>query len=153
MADVTAKLAEALREVMADADGYEKRSGKKLVGDWPTKAREALRLYDAAKAQPKQEAEPVAWEYEDEPCFDGTNWHPQFKVTHDERLAKFKDKDARPLFATPVAQADPIPTQQALDAITEANSKKWHEEGLCLTALETFRLGEAAHGIKENKHD
>jgi hypothetical protein len=36
------ELLEALTECMADADGYEQRTGKKLVGSWPAKARAAI---------------------------------------------------------------------------------------------------------------
>ena len=45
--DAAPDLLEALRECMADADEYERRSGKKLVNRWPDKARAAL-----AKALP-----------------------------------------------------------------------------------------------------
>lgn len=36
------ELLEALTECMAEADGYEQRTGKKLVGSWPAKARTAI---------------------------------------------------------------------------------------------------------------
>lgn len=42
--------------------------------------------------------EPVAWMYKGEPWFDGTRYHDKYEVTTDERLAKFKDENARPLY-------------------------------------------------------
>ena len=41
--------------------------------------------------------EPVAWRYKGEPWFDGSRWHDKYELTTDERLAKWKDKDALPL--------------------------------------------------------
>lgn len=63
--------------------------------------REAARhgLVHGALAEPVQE--PVAWMYKDEPWFDGTSYHDKYEVTTDERLAKFKDKNARPLYFAP----------------------------------------------------
>jgi hypothetical protein len=45
--------------------------------------------------------EPVAWRYKGEPWFDGSRWHDKYELTADERLAKWKDKDALPLYAAP----------------------------------------------------
>jgi hypothetical protein len=45
--------------------------------------------------------EPVAWGYKGEPWFDGSRWHDKYELTADERLAKWKDKDALPLYAAP----------------------------------------------------
>ena len=50
-------------------------------------------------APPK--AEPVAWMYKGESWFDGTRYHDQYEVTTDERLARFKDENARPLYFAP----------------------------------------------------
>lgn len=44
-----------------------------------------------------QQMEPVAWMYKAESWFDGDSWHETYEVTTDERLAKFKDKNARAL--------------------------------------------------------
>ena len=65
------------------------------------------------KQQAEPVAEPVAWRYKGEPWFDGNRWHDKYDVTTDERVAKFKDKDAQPLYtaqqAEPVAvQAEPV---------------------------------------------
>ena len=42
--------------------------------------------------------EPMAWMYKGEPWFDGTRFHDQYEFTTDERLAKYKDENARPLY-------------------------------------------------------
>jgi hypothetical protein len=47
------------------------------------------------------EGEPVAWIYKGEPWFDGNRWHDKQELTTDERLAKWKDKDAFPLYRQP----------------------------------------------------
>ena len=43
----------------------------------------------------------MAWRYKGEPWFDGSRWHERYELTADERLAKWKDKDALPLYAAP----------------------------------------------------
>ena len=57
---------------------------------------EALRTHLAA---PKQE--PVAWQYKGEPSFDGNRWHDNYQVTTSKQVAKFKDKNAQPLYTAP----------------------------------------------------
>jgi hypothetical protein len=44
-----ALLREALTECMVEADDYEARTGKKLVGEWPDKARAALAATEEKK--------------------------------------------------------------------------------------------------------
>ena len=51
------------------------------------------------------EPEPVAWQYKDEPSFDGNCWHDNYQVTTSKQVAQFKDKNAQPLYATPPAAA------------------------------------------------
>lgn len=48
--EANADLLVALQECMADADAYEQRSGKKLVGGWPEKARAAIAKATGATA-------------------------------------------------------------------------------------------------------
>jgi hypothetical protein len=69
-------------------------------------AAEALRT--ALAAEPTKQ-EPVAWQYKDEPSFDGNCWHDNYQVTTSKQVAQFKDKNAQPLYATPPAAA-PEPT-------------------------------------------
>jgi hypothetical protein len=58
-------------------------------------------------AHPPQQAAPVAWRYKGEPWFDGDHWHDKYEVTTDERVARFKDKNAQPLYTAP-QQAEPV---------------------------------------------
>jgi len=51
------------------------------------------------------EPEPVAWQYKDEPSFDGNCWHDNYQVTTSKQVAQFKDKNAQPLYAAPPAAA------------------------------------------------
>ena len=71
---------------------------------------EALRTHLAA---PKQE--PVAWQYKGEPSFDGNRWHDNYQVTTSKQVAKFKDKNAQPLYT---ALAAPRPVAVLPEAIT-----------------------------------
>lgn len=142
MIDITTKLAEALREVVADADAYEKRSGKKLVGGWPTKAREALRLYEQAKP-----AEPYGWVLPTghgygfhkgpNPPVDGVGW----KAAH---------------LAAPVAQAEPMDMalcEAARVVLREGQLYRFRRVGDCETCAELSKQSLEAYGQppKENQ--
>ena len=72
-----------------------------------TKEQAAIQALRTALGAPKQE--PVAWQYKDEPSFDGNCWHDNYQVTTSKQVAQFKDKNAQPLYATPPAAA-PEPT-------------------------------------------
>ena len=54
-----------------------------------------------------QQAEPVAWRYKGEPLFDRDRWHDKYEVTTDGLLAKYKDKNAQPLYLDS-QQAEPV---------------------------------------------
>jgi hypothetical protein len=75
-----------------------------LVAGGPTRCKRCSALCDAASAPAASgggDGEPVAWMYKGEPWFDGNRWHDKHELTTDERLAKWKDKDAFPLYAAP----------------------------------------------------
>ena len=92
------KLREAARQALEawdDLPSYQK----------PTALHQRIEALRNALAEPtgKQplQVEPVAWRYKGDPWFDGDRWHDKFEVTTDRRVAKFRDKDATPLYATP----------------------------------------------------
>ncbi len=45
----------------------------------------------------KPEPEPVAWIYQGEPSFDGSDWQETWEVTTDKRLAEFKAAPDQPI--------------------------------------------------------
>ncbi len=45
----------------------------------------------------KPEPEPVAWIYQGEPSFDGSDWQETWGVTTDKRLAEFKAAPDQPI--------------------------------------------------------
>ena len=103
--DVTAKLAEALRstglflhhcwcDVQMNDYSFSKLNEQMKVVD------EALAAYEAAQAEPKQAAEPVAWGMEDKET--GLILDVICPATHDELEGDY----TIPLFAAPVAQAE-----------------------------------------------
>ena len=48
-------------------------------------------------AQESDSPEPVAWMYQGEPSFDGTDWRETWDVTTDKRLAEFKAAPDQPI--------------------------------------------------------
>jgi hypothetical protein len=46
---------------------------------------------------PQPVPEPVAWMYQGEPSFDGTDWQETWEVTTDKRLAEFKATPDQPI--------------------------------------------------------
>jgi hypothetical protein len=81
------------------------------------------------------EQESVAWLYKGEPEFDGNRWHDNYKVTTDEIVAKFKDKNPQPLYTYP-PQRKPLTEQEICENL-----------GLGKVDVEFVRMVERAHGI------
>ena len=79
----------------------------KVMPDHPAmQARAALAAHEAEKAAA---AAPVAWVYRGEDWFDGTAWHRSAELTTCEKVARFKDKNCRPLYSEPTsAPAAPV---------------------------------------------
>jgi hypothetical protein len=65
----------------------------------------------AAQAQPEPQG-PTAWMYRGEPDFDGERWRESWKVTLDEKLARYKsgNKEPVPLWDRPAIE--PVPQQE-----------------------------------------
>lgn len=68
---------------------------------WPRERQEIVTALRTALAAEPPKPEPVAWQYKDEPSFDGNRWHENYQVTTSKQVAKFKDKNAQPLYAAP----------------------------------------------------
>ena len=156
--DLTTKLAEALRRIADRCPTYSNEYKVASVGDI---AREALRLYDAAKAQPKQAAEPAILNCEIQPR---PLSHPLADYHHAMSEGPlhytWQDKPHRLVYdliaavryyAAPVAQEaqrscseprKPL-THTQIDAIW--NSVEWSPR----LHIEITRAIEAAHNIKE----
>jgi hypothetical protein len=86
------------------------REQTRFVGSYAEIVRQAFGALAQAAMSPKQTSgtpEPVAWQYRGEPWFDGNKWQETVEVTTSEVVARWKDKDCRPLYAAPVAQAEP----------------------------------------------
>lgn len=66
----------------------------KYQTDWSI-AEELKERASAALAEP--EPDPVAWMYQGEPSFDGTDWRETWDVTTDKRLAEFKATPDQPI--------------------------------------------------------
>jgi len=111
----------------------------------PMETREALTAGRAALALPD---EPVAWRYKGEATYDGNKWHDNYEVTTSEQVAKFKDKNATPLYATPQSaplERQPLTSEALFDlALAEVN----RESDVVVMACNLIRAAEAAHGIK-----
>jgi hypothetical protein len=92
-------------------------------------------------------AESVAWLYKGEPWFDGSRWHDKYEVTTDERLAKWKDKDALPLYDAPWL------TEEEREAMAFAARKlrelanQQYRNGDEATATDTSREADFVDGI------
>ena len=54
-------------------------------------------LERARAALAKPEPEPVAWIYQGEPSFDGSDWQETWGVTTDKRLAEFRAAPDQPI--------------------------------------------------------
>ena len=54
-------------------------------------------LERARTALAKPEPEPVAWIYQGEPSFDGSDWQETWGVTTDKRLAEFRAAPDQPI--------------------------------------------------------
>ena len=69
----------------------------------------------AALAQPEPQG-PTAWMYQSEPDFDGERWRENWKVTLDEKLARYKsdNKEPVPLWGRPAIE--PVPGVEGADA-------------------------------------
>jgi hypothetical protein len=59
----------------------------------------------AALAQPELQG-PTAWMYRGEPDFDGERWRENWKVTLDEKLARYKSGNKEPV---PLWDRPPLP--------------------------------------------
>jgi hypothetical protein len=100
--------------------------------DYPLIERiEALAAYEA-EAKPAPAVEPVAWQYQGEPTFDGTNWHETIQVTTSEQVARFKDKDCRPLYAAPAVPAQAKPAEPVGWTDADADAARLALELECL---------------------
>lgn len=126
MDDLTTKLAEALRLIsFASMD----RGARDT-------ATEALRLYDAAKAQPKQAAEPGMSPKQTSGTSEPMAWRSVsggrlYLSRHDAVLNG--EQMVTPLYAAPVAQAEPTEA-----AVQELGTMLAREQGVYLTK-ETMR--------------
>ena len=110
----------------------------------PTTLHQRIEALRAALAEPtcKQslQVEPVAWRYKGDPWFDGDRWHDKFEVTTDRRVAKFRDKDATPLYATP-PQREPLTNEEINVLFSEAVKSDKSAHWLC-RAIERKVRGE-----------
>jgi hypothetical protein len=85
---------------------------------------EAMKLYDKGYS-PKPPPEPgkvTAWMYQGEDDFDGIRWRENWKVTIDEKLARFKsgNKEPIPLFqAHDLAPPPEPPTDEEIKRLAE----------------------------------
>lgn len=67
-------------------------------GEYEDFGRAASYLVDwAREALAEPEPDPVAWMYQGEPSFDGTDWRETWDVTTDKRLAEFKATPDQPI--------------------------------------------------------
>jgi hypothetical protein len=81
----------------------------------------ARALYQTVVDRDQKQAEPLAWRYKGEPWFDGDHWHDKYEVTTDERVARFKDKNAQPLYTAP-QQAEPVQVFQMDEKSRQAHA-------------------------------
>jgi hypothetical protein len=117
MADVTAKLAEALQPFVTANNSGEFETLTVRTTDI-TKAREALRLYDAAKEQPMQAEEPAMSPKQTSGTSEPVAWRvwrgDSYELFFNEEAAKrrcecfIRQGKPEPLYAAPVAQAEPV---------------------------------------------
>jgi hypothetical protein len=78
-----------------------------------------------ALAQPEPQG-PTAWMYQSEPDFDGERWRENWKVTLDEKLARYKsdNKEPVPLWDRPAIE--PVPVSERLPGPEDCDA-----EGRC----------------------
>jgi hypothetical protein len=79
----------------------------------------------ALEAQPEPQG-PTAWMYRGEPDFDGERWRESWKVTLDEKLARYKsgNKEPVPLWGRPTIEPVPVSERQP-------GPEDCDEEGTC----------------------
>jgi hypothetical protein len=72
---------------------------------------------ELAKPEPMP---PTAWMYQGEPDFDGNHWRENWKITLDEKLARYMSgkKEPIPLWCRPTPQPEPVaPTDEEILAM------------------------------------
>ena len=84
------------------------------------------------------EHEPVAWQF-----FEGGKWHNGMEVNDHRKHTIAAGTPVRDLYTTP-PQRKPLTDEEMADFLGDRYHIMTEDE------LEFFRLGEAAHGIKEN---
>jgi hypothetical protein len=123
---VRAVLREALEQTEPFFDAAEQELANKQaepVADEAARLLTVMQMQDATikalTAALAKQAEPVAWRYKGEPWFDGDHWHDKYEVTTDERVARFKDKNAQPLYTAP---QHPEPVASVVDTLEKSGT-------------------------------
>lgn len=86
---------------------------------------DALMALRSKLAQPEP-SEPSAWMYRDEPYYDGRNWHDQWQVTLDEKVARYKSGNKEPIPLWPRPAITPISVSERLPGVEDCDA-----EGKC----------------------
>ncbi len=89
-------------ELFAVAEAYAEDNGLIGLHNAPDFARAVLARWGNHPGSPDSSApqpvpDPVAWMYQGEPSFDGTDWRETWEVTTDKRLAEFKATPDQPI--------------------------------------------------------
>jgi hypothetical protein len=123
MTDFRALCAE-LQEAVQLYAGLDPAAADTPVNQRVARLMDAMANTTAALAQPEPQG-PMAWMYRGEPYFDGERWRENWKVTLDEKVARFNsgNKEPVPLWGRPAIE--PVPVSERLPGPEDCDAEGW----------------------------